>query len=71
MFIVSGDEVGVEVGFEDAANHGTVHPRGVDVDVDIPPRINHGSLSVGKEQVRRMRQTAEIKLFKMHVPSIS
>ena len=63
---VSGDEVGMQVSFEDVANGNTIRLRGLQVNLHVTLRIDHNRFALGGQHVGGMRQTAQIKLFEVH-----
>ena len=57
-FFMSGDEVGVQMGFENVADFQIMLPRSFQIDFDISLRIHDYRLALGTKQVGGMRQTA-------------
>src|SRR5580658_9007639 len=66
QFEVAGDEVRVEVGFDDPANLEAKFRGAFDINRDIALRVDHGSLARVVHQVRRVGETAEIEPFNLH-----
>src|SRR5581483_6532150 len=63
---MSRNEIRVEVRLEDVFDLRPPLLRRFQVNLDIPLRINHKGLPLRGNQVRSMRQTAEVKLFEVH-----
>src|SRR6266481_3371219 len=66
QLLVAGNEVGMEVSLKDVANGNVIRFRSLQINLDVPLRIDHHGLAVGSQHVGRMRQTAQIKLLKVH-----
>jgi len=64
--MMAGNEVGVEMGFDDVPDFQAVRLRFFEVDVDVALRIDHCSISAGTDQVRSMSKTAEVELTEIH-----
>ena len=64
--LVSGDKIGVKVSLEDVPNGDALCVRGIQVEVNVTLGIDHHPLALRRQQVGGVRQTAQIKLFKMH-----
>src|SRR5215813_8982804 len=65
-FLVSGNEVGVEVSFENVADPKALLFRRLQIDIDITLRVDDRSFAVGADHVGRVRQTAQVELFEIH-----
>src|SRR5258706_11611448 len=66
QLLMPGNEVGVKVSLEDMANGNMIRLGSLKINFDVTLRIDDHSLTLGRHHVGRMRQTAEIKLFKVH-----
>ncbi len=65
--LMTADEVGVQVRFDHVFDLQTLR-RGVgEILVNVALRIDDSSFAVRTDQVRRMGQAAEIKLFEVHI----
>ena len=60
------DEVGVQVRLDDVADAQAALVGRVDVLLDVALRIDDRRLAVRTDQVRGMRQAAEVELVEMH-----
>ena len=65
-FTVAGDEVGVEMAFENVADGHAVIGGGFQIEFDVTLRIDDDGFAFGSEHVGSMGQTAEIELFEVH-----
>ncbi len=63
---MAAHKVSMQVCFDDVLNLQTLRRRFIDVLIDIALRIDDGGFTVRANQVRRVRQTAEIELFEIH-----
>src|SRR5208337_5607990 len=63
---VSGNEVRVQMGLEDVANRQPLFLRCFKIDFHVALRIDNDALTLRSQQIRGMRQTAEIELFEVH-----
>ncbi len=70
QFLMAGNEVGVQMSFEDVANLQILFLRGFEIDLNIALRIDDDRFALGPEQVRGMGQTSQIKLFEVHRPPL-
>src|SRR5215469_1185588 len=67
--MMAADEIGVQVGFDDVLDFHPLPTGFLNVLVHIPLRIHDRCFAIRADQVRSMRQTAEIKLLEVHGPS--
>ena len=65
--LVSGDEVGVQMGFDDVFDAQAVLGGGLEINVDIALRVDDGGDAVGPDQIRGVGQTSEVELFEYHL----
>ena len=56
-----GDEIGVEMRFDDVADAEPQLFGGIEIDGDIALRIDHGGDSAGADHIRGMGETAQIE----------
>ncbi len=66
QFAVPADEVGMQVRLEDVLDPEVLLGGSFQVNINIALRIDDHADSAGSEQVRRVGQAAEIKLFEVH-----
>ena len=62
-FGVAGDEVGVEMGFDDPADADVEAGGGFDVEIDVALRVDDGGFSGVMDEVGGVGETAEIEAF--------
>jgi hypothetical protein len=65
-FVVTAYEVGVKMSLDDVFDLEMLRGGFSDVFIDIALRIDHNSLAVGADEIRRVRKTAEIELLEVH-----
>jgi hypothetical protein len=65
-FLVSRDEIGVQVRFTNMADGETVFFGSLQVKVYVTLGINHNRFALRPEHIRGMGQAAKIKLFEVH-----
>jgi hypothetical protein len=63
---MSGNKIRVQMSFENVANLDALSVRGLEVKINVPLRIDHYRLAPGRQQIGSVRETAQIKLFKVH-----
>ena len=65
---VSRDEIRVKMREQDVANLQAVAVRFLEVHIDVPPRIDDGRRArlLVTDEIRRLREAAEIELFEDH-----
>src|SRR5215469_8945779 len=63
---MSRHEVGVQVRLKNVADLQAVFPGCFEINFHIALWIDYNSLPLRPQQVRRMRQTAKVELFKVH-----
>ncbi len=56
-FFVTGNKVGVQVGFEDVSNRKVLLRRRLQINVNVALWIHHRRFALRSDQVRGMRQT--------------
>ncbi len=61
--VVTGDEICMQVAFDDVLDLQTLLPSGVEIDVDIALRINDGRDSFRSNQVGSVGQTPQKEMF--------
>src|SRR5580700_10861185 len=66
QFSVAGHEVRMQMGLKDVANRQPLFLRGFQVDFHIALRIDHDRFSLRSQQIRSVRQAAEVELFEIH-----
>ena len=64
--LMAGDEIGVEMGFDDVLDREAVLLRFPNINIDVAPGIDNRSLAFGTDEVRRMCETTEIELLEVH-----
>ena len=62
-FVMAGDEVGVQVRFDDVLDLQPLFAGGVEVDVDVALRVDHRRDAFRPDQVGSVRQTAQKEVF--------
>jgi hypothetical protein len=62
-----GNKIGMKVRFEDVPDGGVVFASRFQIDLHIALRVHHQSFPTRDQQVRSMRQTAQIELLEVHV----
>src|SRR5207302_7559738 len=65
-FLVSGDEVGVEMGLDDMLDAQAELGRGLQVNGDVALGIDDGRNATGPDQVRGVGEASKIELFEDH-----
>ena len=63
---VAAHEVRVEVRLDDPLDREALRARLVHVLVDVAPRVHDGGFAAVADQVRRVRETAEVELLEIH-----
>src|SRR5579862_8994514 len=66
QFGMAGDEVGMQVSFNDVRDAQALLGRLFQVDFDVTLRIDDGGFAFRPDHIRSVRQAAEIKLFEVH-----
>src|SRR5262249_1144634 len=66
QLLVPADEVGVKVGFDDVFDAKTVPDSLFDIDSRVALRVDHRGNSFTSDQIRSVRQTAQVELLKVH-----
>ena len=66
QFLVSRDEIGMQVGFKNVTDLQPVLFGRFQVKVYVTLRIHYYGFTLRPEHIRSMGQTAQIKLFKVH-----
>jgi hypothetical protein len=66
QFAVTGNEIGMQVSFENVTDANTLFIGSFEVNIDIPLGIDHNGLSLRGQHVRRMRQATQVKLLEVH-----
>ena len=65
-FTMSGDEVGVEMSFNDVLDLEPFLRGGFEIDVDVPLRVDHGGNTLRTDKVRSVSEAAQIKMLNLH-----
>src|SRR5204863_10121402 len=61
---------GVEVRLKNMPDDDSILLRGLQIEVNVPLRIDYYRVAIGSQHVRRVRQTSQIELLEIHeVPS--
>ena len=68
---VAGDEVGMQMGFDDVLDLEVVLAGGVEVDFDVALGIDDGGDAFGTQHVGGVGQAAEVELLEVHAQIIS
>jgi hypothetical protein len=66
QFVVSADEVGVQVRLEDPADGEPLRPGLVEVLVHVAARVHDGRLAGVADQVGRVREATHVELSEVH-----
>ncbi len=65
-FFVPGDEVRVQVRFEDVADFEILLFGGLEINIDVALRVDDRCLALGADHVGGVRQTGQVELLKVH-----
>ena len=68
---VSGDEICMQMRLEDVPDLHAILLRRFQVNFHVALRIDDDSFALRSQQIRSMRQTAEVELFKIHKDGLS
>ena len=63
---MAGNEVGMQVSFEDVANRNVIRLGSIKINLYVPLRVDQNGLALGRKHVGCVGQTAQIELFEVH-----